>query len=79
MSRAVIHLGVRNHLIVNEKCRESVEETKRLFTEEVDRTPDAKIFTIPLGVNKTFLASYLLHDYIDGTMELLKGEQLEHI
>jgi hypothetical protein len=50
-----------------------------LFIEEVDRTLNAKIFMIPLGVSKTFLASYLLHDFIDGTMELLKGEQLEHI
>jgi hypothetical protein len=34
---------------------------------------------ISFNANKTFLASYLLDDYSDGTMELLKGEQLEHI
>jgi hypothetical protein len=44
-----------------------------LFIEEADRTPDAKIFMIPLGVSKTFLASYLFHDFIDGAMELLKA------
>ncbi len=32
-----------------------------------------------LYASKTFLANYLLHDFNDGTVELLKGEQLEHI
>jgi hypothetical protein len=34
---------------------------------------------ISFNASKTFLASYLLDDSSDGTMELLKGEQLEHI
>jgi hypothetical protein len=35
--------------------------------------PNAKISSISLSAN------YLLDDFSDGTMELLKGEQLEHI
>jgi hypothetical protein len=34
---------------------------------------------ISLGASKTFLATHLLVDNGDGTMELLNGEQLEHI
>jgi len=74
MSRATIHLGVHNHLIVDGKCQESVEETRRLITKKVDRTPNAKISLISLSATNTFLASYLLDDSNDGTMEFFKGE-----
>ncbi len=57
----------------------SIKETKRLIVEEVDRTPNAKIFTISFNANKTILVNYLLNDSNDGIMELLKGEELEHI
>ncbi len=76
---AVIHLGVHNHLVVDGKFWELVEETRRFIAKEVDRTLDAKIFLISLNASKTFFASYLLNDSSHGTMELLKGEQLEHI
>jgi hypothetical protein len=56
-----------------------VEETKRFIAKKVDHTLDAKISLISLNANKTFFASYLFNDSIHGTMELLKGEQLEHI
>jgi hypothetical protein len=79
MLRATIHLGVHNHLVANGKCQMSIKETKRLIVEEVDRTPNAKIFTISFNANKTILVNYLLNDSNDGIMELLKGEELEHI
>ncbi len=79
MSRMAIHLGVHNHLIMDGECQKFVEETKRLIIEEVDSTPNAKIFSISLSASKTFLASYLLDDSSDGIVELFKGEQLEHI
>jgi hypothetical protein len=68
---------VHNHLIADGKCEESLEETRRLIIEEVNRTPDVKIFVISLSANKTFLARHLFNDNSDGKMELLKGEQLE--
>jgi hypothetical protein len=74
MSRAVIHLGVHNHLVADGKCRELVEETRKLIAKEVDCTLDAKISSISLSVSKTFFVSYLFNDSSDGTMELLKGE-----
>jgi hypothetical protein len=74
LSRAVIHLGVNIHLIVDEKCKESLDETKRLITKEVVCTLNAKTFAIPFNASKTFLAKHLLDDCNDGTVELLKGE-----
>jgi hypothetical protein len=50
-----------------------------LIIEEVDRTPDANISSISFSASKTFLVSCLLDDYSNGTVELLKGEQLVHI
>ncbi len=61
------------------KCWKFIVETKRLIIEEVDRMLDAKIFVISFNVNKTFLVTYLLDDSTNGTIELLKGEQLKHI
>jgi hypothetical protein len=73
LSRATIHLGVHNHLVVDGKCWELVEEIKRLIVEEVDRTPNAKIFSISFNDSKT-LASYLLDDSGNGIVEFFKGE-----
>jgi hypothetical protein len=58
------------------KCREFMDEIKRLIIEEVDHTPNAKIL---LGAGKTFLATHLLDDSGDGIAELLNGKQLEQI
>jgi hypothetical protein len=79
MLKATIHLSVHNHPIVDGKCQKSIKETRRLIVEEVDCTLDAKIFAISLNASKTFLVNYLLNDYNDGIVELLKGEQLKHI
>ncbi len=49
----VIHLGVHKHLVVDGKCKESMDETRRLIVEEVDRTLDVKISTTSLSANKT--------------------------
>jgi hypothetical protein len=57
----------------------TIEETRRLIVEEVDRTLDVKIFSISLSANKTFLVNYLLDDSSNGTMEFIEGEQMEHI
>ncbi len=40
---------------------------------------DANISSISFSASKTFLGNYLFDDYKDGTMEFLKGEQLEQI
>jgi hypothetical protein len=79
MSRVAIHRGVHNHPVTNGKCWELVKETRRLIAKEVDRKFDVKISSISFSASKTFLVSYLLDDFNDGVVELLKGEQLEHI
>jgi hypothetical protein len=50
-----------------------------LIVEEVDYTPNAKMFTISLSASKTFWARNLLDDYSNGKVGLLKVEQLEQI
>jgi hypothetical protein len=56
------------------KCKEFVDETRSLITEEVDRMPNVKIFMISLSAKKTFLAKHLLDDSGDGMVELLHNE-----
>ncbi len=70
LPRVVIHIGAHNHLVVDGKCGESLEETKRLITDEVNCMLHAKMSTISLSANKTFLAMHLLN----GKVELFKGE-----
>ncbi len=78
--RMTIHLhGVHKHLVANGKCKETMDEIKRLIIEDVNRTHDAKIFAIFMNVNNTFLVKLLLDDNGNGIMELLDGEKLEQI
>jgi hypothetical protein len=77
ISKAVIHLGVDKHHVVDGKCKESMNKTRWLIVKEVDRTPNAKIFVISLSVRKTFVATHLFNESGDGLVELLKGEQLK--
>jgi hypothetical protein len=79
MLKTIIHLDVHNHPVADGKCWKSIKETRRLIVEEVDHTPNAKIFAISLNVSKTFLVNYLFNDSSDDIVELFKGEQLEHI
>jgi hypothetical protein len=79
ISKATIHLGVHKHLVVDGKHGESMDETKRLSTKEVDHMPNAKISTNSFNADKTFLVKHLLDDSGDGTIELLHNEQLEQI
>jgi len=78
ISRAMIHLGVK-HPMVNNKCREYVDKTRRLIIKEVDHTPNAKIYAISLSVSMTFLATHMFDDSGDGLVELLNEKQLKHI
>jgi len=72
----VIHFGVHEHLVVDGKCKEFVDKTRRLIVEEVNHTPNPKISTISLNASKTFLAKHLLDDNGNGIVEFLHDEQL---
>jgi tyrosine-protein phosphatase YwqE len=78
LSKVIIHLGVHNHLGADGKCKESLEETKRLIAEEDICMLDVKMFVISMTINKT-LVRHLLNDCNYGIVEFFKGEQLEHI
>jgi hypothetical protein len=56
-----IHFKVHKHHVVDGKCKESMDETKRLIAKEVDCTFDAKISVISISANKTFLAMHMLN------------------
>jgi hypothetical protein len=79
LSKVAIYLGVHNHPIASGKCKEFLVETRRLITYEVICMPNVKTYMISFSASKTFLARHLLNDYNDDTMELHKGEYLEHI
>jgi hypothetical protein len=59
--------------MVDGKCREFLEESRRLIIEEVVCKPNAKMFVISLSARKT-LARQVLDDCSDGKVELFKGE-----
>ncbi len=68
LSKETIHLGVHNHPIVNGKCKEFLDEIRRLITYEVIRMPNAKTSMISFSARKTFLARHLLDDSNDVTI-----------
>jgi len=65
--------------MVDDKCKEFVNETRRLTIKEVNRMLDAKISTISLSASKTFLVTHLFDESGDGLVDLLKGEYLKQI
>jgi hypothetical protein len=71
--KTTIHFIIKHH-VVDDKCKESMDKTKRLIVEEVDHTPNVKISTISLVVNGTLLVTHLLDDSGDDIMELLNGK-----
>ncbi len=74
ISKTTIHFKVHKHLVADGKCKESMDETRRLIAKEVDHTLDMKISTISLSASKSFLARHVLDDSGDGMVELLKDE-----
>jgi hypothetical protein len=74
ISKATIHFRVHKHFVANGKCKESMDETRRLIAKEVDHMLDMKILTISLSASKTFLVRHVLDDNGDGMVELLDDE-----
>jgi hypothetical protein len=79
ITRTIIHLEVHKHPMADGKCKEFVDETRRLIVEEFNHMPNVKISAILLGSSKSFLVTHMLDDSGDGTVELLNNEQLEQI
>jgi hypothetical protein len=51
---------------VNGKCREFVDNIRRLIIKDVDHSPNAKIYAISVSGSKTFLARHLFNDCNNG-------------
>ncbi len=66
-------------LLANGKCKKTLDESKKLIEEEVNRTLNAKIFAIPLNASKSFLAKHLFNDNNDNSCEVFKGHQFKEI
>ncbi len=81
ISRTMIHLGVHKHHVAIGKCTESMHEIKSLNVKEVDRMLDAKIFSISLGANKTFLTKHLFNEMQVVGLQLVvqEGEMTFHL
>jgi hypothetical protein len=75
----MIHLGVHLRPIVDGRCREAMDESKKLIEEEVNQILDAKIFAISLSANKSFLTKKLFKDNSDDNYKVLKGHLLKEI
>ncbi len=75
----MIHLGLYLHSIIDDRCRNIVDERKKLIEEEVNQTPIAKIFAISLNTSKSFLAKHLFNDSDDNNYKVFKGHQLKEI
>ncbi len=56
-----------------------MDESKKLIKEEVNQTLDAKISTIFLSANKSFLVKHLFINSGDDSCEVFKGHQFEKI
>jgi hypothetical protein len=61
------------HLVVDGRCKEIVDKSKKLIEEEVNRMFNAKISTISLSISKSFLVKHLFNDSGDNSGEVLKG------
>ncbi len=77
MSCACFHLGVHDHHVTKGECREIVKVVKKLITNEVKQSPDAKIYIIQLAASKEFLSQHLFIEHNDHV--LLLGVSLASI
>ena len=57
--RACIHLGVHDHHVTNDTCRQSLDMAYECITNEVLKIPTAKDSAIVMAASKQFLADYL--------------------
>jgi hypothetical protein len=64
---------VHLHPVANARCKEVVDESKKLIEEEVNWTLNAKIFAISLSASKSFLTKHLFNDNNDDNCKVLKG------
>ncbi len=59
---------------MNGKCREFVDNIRRLIIKDVDHSPNAKIYAISVSGSKTFLARHLFNDCNNGIVEPVNSE-----
>jgi hypothetical protein len=78
MSRACIHLGMHNHPVSDDICRETVDTISGLIAQEVSKTPTAKNSAIATAASKEFLDKYLIHTG-PGPKKMLRGQELEDV
>jgi hypothetical protein len=69
LSKSMIHLGTHAHLIVNIKCKESLQEMKNMVGNEVCWTPTTTTLAIVLSRSKTFFFHHLFNEDGQGPVD----------
>ena len=77
MLKACIHLGVHDHPVEKNPCRNSLDMTYQCVTNEILKIPTAKKLAIVMVASKQFLANYLLKSPASGENHRLVGSSLE--
>ena len=67
------HLGIDDHPMANDTCREALDMTYESIANEVLKTPTSKNSAIVMAASKQFLADYLLKSPASGGKHHLVG------
>jgi hypothetical protein len=66
MTRAAVHLGTHDHLVVDGDCTEAMDLIRDQIMSQVARTLNAKISTIGMAVGKELFLKGLLDEGANG-------------
>jgi hypothetical protein len=67
----MIHLGTHDHLVVDGRCKEVINQVKALVHEKVSCTLSITSSTIALATSKMNLSQHLLNEDGEGRQTLL--------
>ena len=73
MSKIYIHLGMYDHPLANDTCRETLDMAYQCVANEGLKTTTSKKLAIVMATNKQFLANYLLKSPASGENHHLVG------
>jgi hypothetical protein len=79
LSKVVIHPSTHEHPIVEDMCKDVLEEIKVLVKGQVFCTCEGKISIIILNASKAFLTHHLFNEDGEGHVEILQGEKFDKV
>jgi hypothetical protein len=75
----MIHLGTHDHLVVEGRCKEVINQVKALVHEKVSCTLSITSSTIALATSKMNLSQHLFNKDGEGLTKPLNGEKLHQV